>query len=57
MSDADTAPKASDWILGDIAVDENGKLHTYKYSMLLSFSSLEEFQAARKLIDPLLFKS
>lgn len=63
-SSADTAPHRCrtcalaleaiiDWIYGDITVDENGAPYTYRYSMLFSFRNLEEFQAARRIIEAL----
>lgn len=42
------------WVFGDIKVDENGELHTYRYAMLFSFRNLEEFREAKAVIDPLL---
>lgn len=42
------------WIFGDITVDENGTPQLYRYAMLFSFRNLEEFRAAKRIIDPLL---
>ena len=59
MSNASTPgagdfPEPDCWIFGDLTVDENGSPHTYRYSMLLSFKSVEDFRAARAVIYPLI---
>jgi hypothetical protein len=50
-----SAPQCRDWIFGDIEVKEDKKLHTYQFAMLLSFRTLDDFQAARKIVEPMLF--